>query len=89
MITRPCTHKTRRDVRFDLKATEFPRRSEMTRGARNRHRRALLGCPITRIRFINVRLDRLGGGNVGGASGRIAAFSLAMPPGRQDEHEFC
>ena len=26
--SRPCTHKTRRDVRFDLNATEFPRRSE-------------------------------------------------------------
>jgi hypothetical protein len=29
-----CTHKICRDVRFDPKATEFPRCSEMTRCAR-------------------------------------------------------
>src|SRR3974377_2276211 len=30
IITRPCTHKTRLDVRFDPKATALPRGSKMT-----------------------------------------------------------
>jgi hypothetical protein len=29
----PCIHKTQPDVRFSSKATELPRRSEMTRWA--------------------------------------------------------
>ena len=33
ILVRLCTHKTRRDVRFEPKATEFPRCSEMSRCA--------------------------------------------------------
>jgi hypothetical protein len=41
-LPRPCTHKTRSDIRFDRKAAELPRGSEMTRGAM-RYSPAVLG----------------------------------------------
>ena|SRR6476659_184527 len=40
-VPRPHTHETRPDVCFNLKTTELPRGSEMTRCANQRHSRPM------------------------------------------------
>jgi hypothetical protein len=52
--TRPCTHKSRPDVRFAPKATDLLRSNKMTRGATNR-RHSLLGSDTLITEAIAVR----------------------------------